>query len=203
MRALAALTLVLLSGCIGASPGASTPPAALASSASPSASTVPAVSGPPKATPPPLTFATTAQQARMVATVVALLDAFNSGRVDVALAFLTDDVAISDCDYRAVHVTLANGAEAARQWLRDRAADHDQLVLESVRNENPDPSTGAHVVAVAYARRTSDTLRALGFPNGINPQAATKVVFTATDDRIRAFANGPFGGPSELCRPTV
>jgi len=102
----------------------------------------------------------------MVATVVALLDAFNSGRVDVALAFLT-------------------------------------LVLESVRNENPDPSTGAHVVAVAYARRTSDTLRALGFPNGINPQAATKVVFTATDDRIRAFANGPFGGPSELCRPTA
>ena len=75
--------------------------------------------------------------------------------------------------------------------------------LESVRNENPDPSTGAHVVAVAYARRTSDTLRALGFPNGINPQAATKVVFTATDDRIRAFANGPFGGPSELCRPTA
>ena len=54
----------------------------------------------------------------MVATVVGFLDAFNSGRVDVALTFLTDDVAISDCDYRAVHVTLANGAEAARQWLR-------------------------------------------------------------------------------------
>ena len=137
----------------------------------------------------------------MVATLVAFLDAYNAGRVDAALALLTADVSVSDCDYRAVGVTFANGTEAARRWLLDRAADHDQLVLESIRNENPDPTTGSHVVAVAFTRRTSDTLRSLGFPNGIAPGLADKVVFTGTDDRIRGFANGPGGGSAEFCRP--
>jgi hypothetical protein len=114
---------------------------------------------------------------------------------------MSDDVSISDCDYRALKVLTPNGREAARQWLSERAADHDHLVLESIRNENPDPTTGSHVVAVSYARRTSDTLLALGVPKGIEPQTATKAVFTATDDRLRVFANGPFGGPIELCRP--
>jgi len=148
-----------------------------------------------------LTFRTSAQQARMVATLVAFLDAYNSGRVDDALALLTADVSVSDCDYRAIGVTFANGSEAARQWLRDRAADHDQLVLESILNENPDPSTGSHVVGVAFARRTSDTLRSLGFPNGTAPQLGAKVAFTTTDDRVRGFANGPGGGSAESCRP--
>lgn len=138
----------------------------------------------------------------MVATVVAFLDAYNSGRVDAALALMAENAGISDCDYRAVRVITADGTEAVRQWLRDRAADHDQLMLESIANENPDAATGSHVVAVSYARRTSDTLRALGLPNGIDPHLATKVVFTATDDRIRTFANGPFGGDQNLCRPT-
>ena len=142
-----------------------------------------------------------APQARMVATLVAFLDAYNAGDVDRALALMTDDVSISDCDYRAPAVLSPIGRSAARQWLTDRAADHDRLILESVVNENPDPASGSHVVAVSYARRTSDTLRALGFPDGIEPQAATKAVFTATDDRLRAFANGPFGGPIDLCKP--
>jgi hypothetical protein len=134
----------------------------------------------------------------MVGTLVAFLDAYNAGRVDAALALLTSEVSTSDCDYRAARVTFANGSEAVRQWLRDRAGNHDQLVLQSVRNENPDPSSGSHVVGVAYARRTSDTLRSLGFANGVEPQAATKVVFTSSDDRIRTFANG---ANDQLCRP--
>ena len=151
--------------------------------------------------PSPLTFRVGAPQARMVATLVGFLDAYNAGDVDRALALMTDDVSISDCDYRALAVLSPIGRIAARQWLSDRAADRDQLILESVRNENPDPASGSHVVAVSYSRRTSDTLRALGFPDGIEPQAATKAVFTATDDRLRAFANGPFGGPIDLCKP--
>lgn len=152
-------------------------------------------------TPPPLTFRVGAPQARMVTTLVAFLDAYNAGDVDRALALMTDDVSISDCDYRALRVLSPIGRIAARQWLSDRAADHDRLILDSVVNENPDPASGSHVVAVSYARRTSDTLRALGFPDGIEPRAATKAVFTATDDRLRAFANGPFSGPIDLCKP--
>jgi hypothetical protein len=137
----------------------------------------------------------------MVATMVAFLDAYNAGRVDDALSLLSADVSVSDCDYRAVRVVSSNGIEGARQWLRERAADHDQLRLKSISNENPEPASGSHVVAVAFTRRTSDTLRSLGFASGVDPHGIAKVVFTATDDRIRAFANGPFGGPAELCRP--
>jgi hypothetical protein len=148
-----------------------------------------------------LTFNVGAPQARMVATLIAFLDASNAGRVDAALALLTDDVGVSDCGYGPTRLITATGITAARQWLTDRAADHDQLLLENVRNENPDPASGSHVVAASYARRSSDALRSLGYPNGIKPQTATKVVFTATDDRIRGFANGPFGGPLSLCEP--
>jgi hypothetical protein len=139
----------------------------------------------------------------MVATLVAFLDAYNGGRVDAALALMTEDSSISDCDYQAAGGVIADGTDAIRQWLRDRAADHDQLVLESILNENPEPSTGSHVVAVSYAKRTSDALRALGFPNGVSPRFATKVVFSTSDDRIRTFANGPGGGASDLCRPSA
>jgi len=187
------LTAAILStACSAAAP----PP-----SASPSAAASSPAARPATHTPAPLTFRTSAQQARMVATLVAFLDAYNAGDVNRALALLSDDVSISDCDYRGPKVLTPTGRDAARQWLSERAADHDQLVLESILNENPDPTTGSHVVAVSYARRTSDTLRALGVPNGIEPQTATKAVFTATDDRLRVFANGPFGGPIELCRP--
>ena len=139
----------------------------------------------------------------MVATLVAFLDAYNAGRVDAALALMAEDAGISDCDYRAIHVVSADGRDAMRQWLRDRAADHDQLVVDYIFNENPEPTSGSHVIGVVYARRTSDTLRALGFPNGIDPSTASKVVFTATDDRIRSFANGPFGGDQQACRPST
>jgi hypothetical protein len=132
----------------------------------------------------------------MVATVVAFIDAYNGGRLDAALALLTTDVTASDCDYRTASTVSLSGTEAVRAWLKDRAADRDQLVLESIVNENPDQG---HVVAVSYAKRTSDTLRSLGFSNGVTPRIATKVVFTMSDDRIRAFQNG---GNSELCRPT-
>jgi len=129
------------------------------------------------------------------------LDAYNAGRVEAALVLMADNAGISDCDYRAVHVITADGKEALRQWLVDRAADHDQLIVDHIFNENPDPASGSHVIGVVYARRTSDTLRALGFGSGIDPRSATKVVFTSTDDRIRSFANGPFGGDQQLCRP--
>jgi hypothetical protein len=179
----------------------------LAAACSEAVVATPSPSSPPPAartaapTPDPLTFRVGGSQARMVATLVAFLDAYNSGDVSRALALVSDDVSISDCDYRGPTLLNAIGRDATRQWLTDRVADHDQLTLESIRNENPDPTSGSHVVAVSYSKRASDTLRALGYPNGIVPQTATKVIFTAADDRLRAFANGPFGGPIALCRP--
>ena len=174
---------------------------ACSTSVSASPSPVASVARSATPSPDPLTFRVGPEQARIVATLVAFLDAYNAGDVSRALALMTDDVSISDCDYRGPKLLNAVGHDAARQWLSNRAADHDRLILDGIRNENPDPASGSHVVAVSYARRTSDTLRALGFPNGITPRSATKAVFTATDDRLRVFANGPFGGPIELCTP--
>lgn len=202
MRALALVALVLAGGCTAAQPTMS--PSPLAGQPSPSAaatSTTPVSPTPQAATPTPLTFHNSAAQARMVATVVAFLDAYNAGRVEAALALMTEDASVSDCDYRTASGVSARRTDEIGQWLRDRAADHDQLFLESILNENPEPSTAPHVVAVSYAKRTSDILRTLGFPNGVRPHLATKVVFSTSDDRIRTFANGPGGGASDQCRP--
>jgi hypothetical protein len=196
MRGLMAV-LVVAGGCTTAQPTVS--PSSLVGT-QPSSSAA-ASSTPQAPTPTPLTFHNSAAQARMVATVVAFLDAYNGGHVEAALALMTEDASVSDCDYRTASGVIAARTDAIRQWLKDRAADHDQLFLESILNENPEPSTGSHVVAVSYATRMSDTLRALGFPNGVRPRFATKVVFGSSDDHIRTFANGPGGGASDLCRP--
>jgi hypothetical protein len=128
---------------------------------------------------------------------VAFLHAYNAGQADRALALFASAPAVSDCDYQAVRTVSFVGRSRVASWLRARIAGHDRLRLGRVWNENPDDQP---VVAVDYDRRTSDRLRALGFPNGIRPALATKVTFTA-EHRILRFANGPYGGSDELCRP--
>lgn len=151
----------------------------------------------PSGTAPPLTFSVDGVQARYVATVVAFVDAFNRGDSAEAVSLFGEHSGVSDCDYRNVKAVSLDGRSAVEGWLRERAIDHDRLVISRIFNANPD---GDHVVGVVYARRTSDTLAALGFPSGIVP-LTSKVVFSADGGQILAFANGPFGGPSEACRP--
>ncbi len=153
MRRFMFVAMFLASGCTAAPASASASPTPTpAVSASPLASASPRAatsSTRPAPTPTQLTFHNSASQARMVATLVAFLDAYNTRRVDAALALLAAGVTISDCDYRGVRVTTAQGTEAARKWLQERADDHDQLALESVQNDNPDPGTGSDVVGVS------------------------------------------------------
>lgn len=154
-----------------------------------------------RASPAPLrtgTFSLSTRQAREVATVVAFLDAFNSQRLRQALALLSPDVVVSDCDYRQERSVEFVGQAEVVTWLRRRFADRDRLVVRRIVNENPKQPTG--VLAVEYARRTSKSLAALGFPKGIEPQLATKVRFTSGESpRISTFANGAVGGRWESC----
>jgi hypothetical protein len=143
-------------------------------------------------------FSVTSVQAQQIAVVVAFLDAYNAGQVHAALVLFAPDAVVSDCDYRQVENLDFHGRAEIAGWLRARMADHDHLTAARIYNENPDQLVG--VVGIEYGRRTSDTLRTLGFATGIMPSIATKVVFTA-DGHIQRFANGPFGGPAELCRP--
>lgn len=148
----------------------------------------------------PKTFSLNARQAREVQVVLQFIDAFNAGKLSEALALFSSDPVVSDCDYTAVEAVEFTGRREIARWLRQRFADRDRLEVSRVADENPAQPVG--VVGVEYARRTSDTLRTLGFRSGIEPQLATKVVFTTRGPvLIRVFANGPVGGSPEFCRP--
>lgn len=146
------------------------------------------------------TFSLNSRQARQVQVVLQFIDAFNAQRLREALALFSSDPVVSDCDYRGVEAVEFTGRREIESWLRQRFADRDRLEVSLIADENPAQPIG--VAAVEYARRTSDTLRALGFRTGIEPQLATKVVFTTRGPvLIRTFANGPVGGSPELCQP--
>jgi hypothetical protein len=159
----------------------------------------------PRSAPPdPARFAVDANQARQIDVVVRFLDAYNAGRVREALAQFraTDDRAqrprlpfAGDCDYAHNTSDGAFGRRGIGAWLRKRVADHDRLTLGSIRNDTHD----TRVLLVLYARRTSDTLRRLGFPRGVAPAHGAKVVFTPTR-RTRIVGWGG-GGSHEACTP--
>ena len=142
-----------------------------------------------------------ASDAPRVALAERFIDAFNRGDRAAMLALLTDDPTVSDCDYVAAADIEFRGRDQVSQWIAARIADHDHLTVERIENGNPDPSSAA--IGVSFARRTSDSLRASGFPNGIQPKPSAKIRFagSGTGLRIDTFANGPGGGPSELCAP--
>jgi len=88
-----------------------------------------------------------------------------------ARALLSANVAISDCDFEHARVQQFHGLVSATHWLRRRFADADRLVTSRIYNENSDSPVGA--VAIEWSRRTSLTLRRLGFASGIVPKGAT------------------------------
>jgi len=129
------------------------------------------------------------------------IEAFNRGDRSAVLALMIDDPLVSDCDYANVTVVEVRGRDQVSAWIDGRIADHDRFTVERIENGNTDASSAA--IGVVFAQRSSDSLRALGFPDGVRPQSGAKIEFTGsgTGLRITVFANGPGGGPSELCAP--
>jgi len=136
----------------------------------------------PVQTPSPTTFSVSRLQAEELAAVVGFVRAYNRRDLNAALSYFattrnqgqTRNTA-TDCDYRRQKTVVYTLRKGAVQWLKHRFADHDRLTLRRIYDENPEQPVG--VVAVEYALRTSDTLRKLGFPNGIVPQVGQKLVF--------------------------
>jgi len=147
------------------------------------------------------TFDLTFEQAQEVAIFIEFIQAYNTGQPQAALALLAENVGVSDCDYQNIRVVTFQGKSRVAGWLQQRISDHDQLEISRIENENPDPSSGRHVIEVTYAFRTSMTLANLGFGDGITPALASKVIFTPEATLIQSFANGPYGGDPTLCRP--
>lgn len=190
------LTLsVTLTVCVTSTPQPTAPVPVTTTFDSPTASEKNATSQPNN------TFDLTAEQAQEVAVFIEFIRAYNAGQLQTALAFLDENVGVSDCDYQNIKVITFRGKSQVAKWLQQRISDHDQLEVSHIENENPDPSSGRHVMAVTYARRTSMTLAKLGFSDGITPTLGSKVIFTAEPTLIQSFANGPYGGDPELCHP--
>jgi hypothetical protein len=133
--------------------------------------------------------------------IIVILDFFNAlnaGNFDDAVALLDDGIGISDCDFQALkNISFAGKLESA-QWLRARIADHDRFFVNDVLGGGLSPS----VWGVEFDRRTSDTLRRLGFPNGIRNQISAKVILTSDLKQLDRLALGP--GPlsdGSSCRP--
>lgn len=141
------------------------------------------------------------QQAQEVAVLVAFIGAYNAGRVDAALALFRAPWVWSDCDYRRRTVLAGQDKASLTRWLRQRSADHDRLDIGRIMVG----TVQEEALGVTFKRRTSDTLRALGHPQGITPALSAKVIFdgqsgTAARPSIMRFANGPYGGSLDVCR---
>jgi hypothetical protein len=137
------------------------------------------------------------RQAQDVRLVEEFIAAFNAADLAGALGSFagdsasTGEIGVSDCDYRRAKSLRFRGRPEVRRWLEQRFADNDQLTARNLR-----PVDGG--VVADYKRRTSDTLRALGFSDGIQPGGASKVAITRSGlVRITQFANA---GNDAACR---
>lgn len=148
-----------------------------------------------------------AQDAEQIAVVMDLLRAYNAADLATVLALVSDEIAWADCRYDASggQPTGVRGKSALTVWLQQRFAEHDRLELDQLTIRNG-------VIAVSYRRRMSETIRQAGFPDGIVPNLATKVLFdyrggtmtaagSAQRYRIGVFANASFGTAGDtVCR---
>ena len=147
------------------------------------------------------TYSLTAPQAHEIATAIEFVRAFNGGRIADARKLISPSVIIGDCDYARVRAEEFRGVAGTTRWLRERHSDRDRLALGRLYNDNADAPSGA--LAVEVSRRTSNTLRRLGFPSGIVPKNSVKILFSSsTAARIRSFSIAPGGANAEFCRPT-
>jgi len=142
-----------------------------------------------------------AQQAQEVAVLVDFLRAYNAGRVGTALTLFKAPWVWSDCDYRRGTVLAGQDKASLTRWLRQRSADHDRLDIGSIMVG----TAQEEALGVTFKRRTSDTLRALGHPQGITPTLGAKVIFDGRSGMtarpsIMRFVNGPYGGSLDFCR---
>lgn len=134
-----------------------------------------------------------------VALIGRFLTALNAGEADVAVEAFAADSGFSDCDFIHARAYEQRGLSNVKAWIRERVQDHEALVAATYEVPDLDPL----VAGISFASRSSDTLRRLGFPNGIVPDLAAKVRFTRRDGPllIEEFASAPIGGPSTACRP--
>ncbi len=147
---------------------------------------------------PILPYSVSPGRAQEIMTLMNFVRTYNAGGLDMMLALLTEDVLWSDCDFRLGRVIDLKGKPDMTAWLKRQFADHDRLELRTIE-VNDDDLSGERTVGLVIARRTSETLQALGFSKGIVPALAAKINFTESHDRIERFVNSLYGDPVAPC----
>jgi len=140
--------------------------------------------------------------ARRVATVVKLVDAYNAADMAGVRALLAPEVAAwADCagdKFVAINGQYGVFAPVAKAatipYFQARFADHDRLEIGQITTI---PGVGGEGVGIRFARRSNDSLRTLGFSNGIVGPQTNKTAFDASG-LVVAFANA--SGPQD-CHP--
>lgn len=188
---------VFLINCSGYGSGASPTPGATLVIRAASTSGVPVRSGasgtivavtpPPSLTgtpgaPPRQSIILSPRQMQAVTTMRSIISAYNAGQLGAVLALVSDDVRWVDCDYgqRPPVARVVDGKTALALWLGQRLADHDYLEIGQVELGGRDGLT----MGLTLRRRTSDTIRALGFSDGIAPLVSAKVIFDYNSDTV-------------------
>jgi hypothetical protein len=115
--------------------------------------------------------------------VLDFFNAYNTGRLDVALSLLDDEVVIGDCDLQKNSAVIFRGKKRAAEWLRQRLADRDQYTIKKIEADNDS-------AAVSFARRTSNALRLLGYQDGTTKTVTAKIGIKWGDTRIDVMALG-------------
>ena len=156
----------------------------------------------PTATFPPITPTIEAENKEGALLVLAFINAYNAGRLAEAVDLLDKDAGGSDCNWETgIDIDIPRGAglkDKVAEWLRQRIADHDQLVVSHILGGSDYPNA----FGVDFARRTSDTLRRLGFLDGITKDLRAKVILTFDNKRILGIALGPGPqGDKSMCHP--
>lgn len=124
--------------------------------------------------------------------IIAFVAAFNAGDVDGALAVLSEDATVKDCDYAKAGAPSFESRDHIRDWLQARAADHDQLTLAAMPMQMGKSYAALSPVAeIKLDRRASDTLAGLGFKRGVRPQPPVYAAFDPATQRINTLWLAP------------
>jgi hypothetical protein len=114
-------------------------------------------------------------------TATAFLAALNEGREADAYALVGERFSFgADCDYADRRLWYMTDREAAGYWLHVRIADHDRVeVLRSLDG-------GVYESALRFeVRRSSDSIRAGGYPGGsVEPRAKLVMRFSIDGSRV-------------------
>jgi hypothetical protein len=142
-----------------------------------------------------------AAAARRVTTVVKLVDAYNAADLAGVQALLAPEVAWADCAGDKF-LTISGEFGTPRPmtkaetipYFQARFADRDRMEIAQITTA---PCNGGDCVGIRFGRRSNDSLRAIGFPDGFVGPQTNKTVFDASG-LVVAFANA--SGPQD-CHP--